>query len=315
MSVGGFIVQVSRLAAAVGTVAEDLVVDLRERHGKATWFEHRCFMAVYSGRTTADTRREPQPIITRSAIVSFLGEIDDRQDIVSALGHAGQLSASDGQILSEAYAVLGRDFPQAVAGPYCFALVDRRDGSLIAGRDALGVTGLYYYEDSRTVLVSSALSLIVDALPTAPPLDRWAIVEYLAEGGTGQLRSGRTVYRGIRQVPPAHLLVQQGDHLAVRRYWKPNPENSVVCSDPAEYDQALRTLLTDAVRSALRAGGPVCCDVSGGLDSSTVTAFAARAKNDDESLHELLAYRAVATETAASDEQRYQRDVLLSYPL
>jgi asparagine synthase (glutamine-hydrolysing) len=115
---------------------------------------------------------------------------------------------------------------------------------------------------------------------------------------------------------PAHVLVQKGRHTSMQLYWQPDLQHRVIFRREEEYDENLRRLLTDAVRSALRSNGPVCTDVSGGLDSSTVTSVAASLKRNGEgSDHELIAHSSIASQTAVSDERHFQKDLLVVYPL
>jgi len=292
--------------------AEHIFASYDGEQGYASWSDRACFVSSRPFRATPEADRERQPIVTRSAILAYAGRVENRGEIINVLGRTLE-SATDGHLLAEAYATWGRIFPRKVIGEYCFALIDRHDGTLIAGRDALGATKLYYYEDSEAVWVASTLNALVNALPAERPLDRQAIVAYLSCGGW--MRSG-TIYQGIRHVPPAHVLIQDGQSSLVERYWEPDPDHRVVLRRPEEYDEILRCLLRDTVRSALRSNGPICSDVSGGLDSSTVTSVAARLKRDGEAGdNELLAFTRIAPDTAASDESAFQNAMRAAYPL
>lgn len=310
MDTHGFIV---RTIKRIGPV-HDVSARFDERHGTVSWCD-RNFISSHPFRATHESDRERQPILTESLILSYAGRIDNRQETIGLLKRPHLADATDGQILSEAYLEWGREFPRNVIGEYCFAIIDRRDGTMTAGRDALGVTRLYYHEDGDTICVASELGLILKMLPNSAELDRKAVVEYIFEAGAGRFRSGRTIYKGVRQVRPAHILTQRGSGVSTNRYWEPNAESRIVLRRDEDYDDTLRYLLTEAVRSALRCNGRVCLDVSGGLDSSTVASKAACLVRETCTDLDVAAFSAVASHTDGSDESHFQRDMLTAYSL
>ncbi len=266
--------------------------------------------------TTPEAWRERQPIATTALELVYDGRIDNRDEIADRLGKPRLAWAADGEVFAEAYAAWGAQFPRKVLGEYAVALVDRIKGCLVAARDSLGIGRLFRYEDADAVWVASNLDLLLGALPSRPSFDRRSLAEYFAGGGL--LTSGRTIYEGIRELPAAHVLTQYrglGTAL-VQRYWQPDPEQRLSLSSAGDYDEALRSLLFTAVRASLRSNTRVWSDLSGGLDSSTVTAIAAQ-------LHQagcgpeagLGAFSLVMSETTSSDESVFQQEFLAAYPL
>jgi asparagine synthase (glutamine-hydrolysing) len=309
MTSHGFIARVLKKPVPVDRVS----ISHTEEVGHAAWSREACFMSSRPFRATVESERERQPIATATVILSYVGRVDNREELCDLVG-CDVASATDGELLVYAHARWGAEFPYHVPGEYSFALIDRRDGRLVAGRDALGLTQLYYYVDDEAIWTASSLELLVSALQPGHKIDIEAVVEYLAEGGLPL--SDRTIHEDVRRVPAACVLIQSEHSLSSRRYWSPDLWKRVTCRRREECDEGFRELLFRGVRSALRSNGPICSDLSGGLDSSTVTSVAASLKRSgDRRSGELLSYTRVASTTSGSDESVFQNAMGAAYPL
>jgi asparagine synthase (glutamine-hydrolysing) len=276
--------------------------------------DSRCRLIVRPLATTPEAVRERQPIVTPRAILVYAGRIDNRREIADRLGRPRLATATDGELFAEAYAAWDDRFPANVLGEYSVALVDRASGRLVAARDSLGIGRLFRYDDAGAVWVASSLELLLDALPARPPFDRRSLAEYFAGGGL--LTSGRTIYEGIRELPAAHVLTQRGAAVSVQRYWQPDPERRLALRSAGDYDEAFRSVLFEAIRAAMRSSTRVWSDLSGGLDSSTVTAVAALLDQAGKGpVAGLGTFSLIMSQTASSDESEFQREFLAAYPL
>jgi asparagine synthase (glutamine-hydrolysing) len=160
-----------------------------------------------------------------------------------------------------------------VVGDFAFALWDRDRERLVLARDALGQRPLHFHRGSGFFAFAS-MPKGLHALPEVPrEPDEGSMRRFLAllpEEGT------RSFFAGIERVPPGHLAVVTRSALELRRYWNP-PRATLRLKRTEEYDEAVREGLDRAVRACLRgAGSGVATHLSGGLDSSAVTATAAR---------------------------------------
>jgi asparagine synthase (glutamine-hydrolysing) len=289
-------------------------LEVRHAGRESVAFDSSFRLLVRPLPTTPEAERERQPIVTPLAVVVYAGRIDNREEIADRLGKAWLGRATDGEVLAEAYAAWGSEFPAKVLGEYSVALVDRLTGRLVAARDSLGIGRLFRYEEARAVWVASSLDLLLGALPARPPFDRQCLAEYFASGGL--VASGRTVYAGIHELPAAHALTQGEGPALVQRYWQPDPERRMALRGEGEYDEAFRSLLFEATRAALRSNTRVWSDLSGGLDSSTVTAAAAlldQAGRGPEA--GVGTFGTFFSRTTASDERGFQNEFLSLYPL
>ena len=213
--------------------------------------------------------------------IVFNGEIynfaDLRQELI-AKGHAFH-THSDTEVILAAYREWGTDCVTRLNGMFAFALYDSRRRQLFIARDRAGEKPLFYAPADGVLRFASELKgLMADpALPRR--IDPAALDCYLA---MGYVPGERSMLQGVKKLPPAHALVFDLNSGLSRlwRYWQlPEPSASAA---KGEADEAgllgeLEALLEDAVRRQLVADVPVGILLSGGVDSSLVTAMAVRA--------------------------------------
>jgi asparagine synthase (glutamine-hydrolysing) len=196
------------------------------------------------------------------------GEIYGHEPWAQWLDHRGHRlrSRCDAEVLVHLYEELGDDLVRHLRGELAFVLWDARRRRLLAGRDRFGVKPLVWarWRDGLA-LASEAKALFALGVPAAWDADAFAHAAH-----TQYPWPDRTLFVGIHQLEPASVLVWDG---AVRlaRYWDPPCGGEL--ADPAP---ALREALADSVRVRTRADARVCVQLSGGLDSTSIAALAAR---------------------------------------
>lgn len=161
----------------------------------------------------------------------------------------------------------------ALRGMFAIAIWDARRQRLLLARDRLGIKPLYYREIDGGVAFGSELKSLLRLPGPSPEIDPRAIADYLS---LGYVPDPDCVYRGIRKLPPAHLLTWDRDRgVEVRQYWSPfRPEDPTL--DEHEAASEIRRLITDSVRYRLISDVPLGAFLSGGIDSSTVVAEMSR---------------------------------------
>ncbi|MDP9200807.1 MAG: asparagine synthase (glutamine-hydrolyzing) [Gemmatimonadota bacterium] len=205
------------------------------------------------------------------------GEIYNYRELkqkLESLGHRFR-SASDTEVLLEAYREWGTDCLQRMNGMFAFAIYDAPARRVFLARDRAGEKPLFYHHaDGRLSFASELKALMVDR-GLSRTIDPLALDHFLAYGYVpGEL----CLLSGVKKLPPAHALVYDIDSndLRVWRYWS-LPAPVVGGSEDAEQlIEELDTLLADSVRHQLVADVPVGVLLSGGVDSSLITAMAAR---------------------------------------
>jgi len=205
------------------------------------------------------------------------GEFFNYIELANELRAAGHhlRTGSDSELLLHLYEDRGLEGAlAAIVGQFAFALWDERTGEIMLGRDRLGIRPLFYTLAGGALLFGSEIKAIladprVKRQPDCIALDQ--IFTYWAP------LPGRSAFDGIHEVPAGHVLrARAGSHdLALSRYWRARFA-AAGGGAPQNVDEAaeqLRALLVDATRLRLRADVPVGAYLSGGLDSSAVTAI------------------------------------------
>jgi asparagine synthase (glutamine-hydrolysing) len=202
---------------------------------------------------------------------TYSGEIynyRELRDELAALGHRFRTS-SDTEVCLHAYLEWGEDFTERLNGMYAFALWDPRKEELLLVRDRMGIKPLYYHPTPDGVLFGSEPKAILAHPDVKAVVDTEGLAELLSFTKT----PGHAVYRGMRELKPGHTLRVRRGGITERRYWG---LESTEHTDSREQTVAhVRELLEDIVARQLIADVPLCTLLSGGLDSSVITALAA----------------------------------------
>ncbi|SFQ68585.1 asparagine synthase (glutamine-hydrolyzing) [Amycolatopsis rubida] len=226
-----------------------------------------------------DPAGSAQPIGDESGETQVVvnGEFYDYRRLRRELARTGHPCRTEGD--SElALRLYQRDGCRALAelrGEFAFALWDERRGELFAARDRFGVKPLYYAElGGRLYLASEIKALLACGVPARWDLGAFAAHLQLA------LPPDRTLFAGVRQLPPGCFLRASAGGIAVHRYWDLDYPTAAELARPgkslAEHVAEVRAGLDEAVRLRTVADVPLACHLSGGIDSSAMTAAAAR---------------------------------------
>jgi asparagine synthase (glutamine-hydrolysing) len=184
-------------------------------------------------------------------------------------------SGTDTEVLVHLYEELGADLVHALEGMYAFAIWDRRHRRLLLARDRFGEKPLFFTERDGVLTFASELSALRAGLAGATDVEPAAVDGFFVLGYVG---GEATMLRGVRQLAPGHLLTwSESDPVArARRYWtmpdRPAADDRAI--DELVYE--VETLLRGSVRTRLVADVPVGVFLSGGIDSTLVTALAAQ---------------------------------------
>lgn len=217
-----------------------------------------------------------QPIYNedRSIAVVFNGEIYNYVELAQELERAGHRFAtrSDTETIVHAFEEWGPRCVERFAGMFAFALVNKRERTVLLVRDRLGKKPLFYhYDDDRLIFASELKALLVDDdLPRELALD--ALDDYLAYG---YVPSDRCILEGVHKLAPGHWLIWRDGRIVIQRYWDADftPDDS---ASEEEWIERVEAELRTAVRIRLRSDVPLGVFLSGGVDSSAIVALAAQ---------------------------------------
>ena len=249
-----------------------------------------------------------QPMAARDGVrwITFNGEIYNYKELAEdlrALGHEFSTTC-DTEVLLAAYTQWGGEALERLNGIFAFALWDRDRQELVCVRDRFGVKPFYYtVVDGRFRFASEIKALIIDNdVPRVPNDDR--VLDFLAGGITDH--TDETLFEGILQLPAGGVLTMRPGQET-----PPQPERWYV-PKPAELQrpaaEELRDRLFDSVALRLRSDVPVGTTLSGGLDSTAVTAIATALRRR-EGLEPALTFSS-RTDDPALDERKYYEHVL-----
>ncbi|MER7268360.1 asparagine synthase (glutamine-hydrolyzing) [Micromonospora carbonacea] len=214
-----------------------------------------------------DPDRDPTAVITYSGEVYNFQELRDE---LAARGHRFR-TRSDTEVVLRGYLEWGEGLPERLVGMFAFAVWDNRDQRLLLVRDRLGVKPLYYYPTPRGVLFGSEPKAILAHPEARAQLGTTGLQELMTWVNT----PGQAIFEGMRSVLPGHVLRFDRTSTSETAYWRlPATAHR---DDRATTVETVRRLLRRAVAGQTVADVPLCSLLSGGLDSSTVTAYAAEA--------------------------------------
>ncbi len=224
-----------------------------------------------------------QPMLRRRGeqeyVITYNGELYNTADLrwdLMARGHAFT-TTSDTEVLLKAYIEWGTDCAQRLNGIFAFGIWDVARQRLFLVRDRLGVKPLFYACSGNGLLFASELKALLAHPDIVPEIDREGLAEILMLGPART--PGHGIFRGIAELEPGCAAVFERQGLAKTRYWS-------LASQPHEQDfpttvAMVKALFLDAVKRQLVSDVPLCTLLSGGLDSSAITAVAAAAYREE----------------------------------
>lgn len=224
--------------------------------------------------------RQPMWNEDESIGVVFNGEIYNHLDLRAALteaGHVFRSHHSDTEVLIHGYEEWGESLPERLNGMFAFCLYDRPRKRLFFARDRFGKKPLYYAQTAEGMVFASELKPLLGYSGLTAEIDPLSVRKYFAYGF---IPAPHTLYRNVRKLPGGCRMafdIAQGT-LQVRPYYAfaAQPDESLLHADEGEVAEDLRERLVRATARRLIADRPVGIFLSGGLDSSTILACAAK---------------------------------------
>ncbi|MBM7856160.1 asparagine synthase (glutamine-hydrolyzing) [Desulfohalotomaculum tongense] len=260
-------------------VLEKMTTTLSHRgpDAEGTWLSP-CAALGHRRLTVIDPVGGSQPMVRQlgdsTYVITYNGELYNTAELRRELelyGHKFQ-SHSDTEVLLVSFIQWGPSCIDRLNGIFAFAVWDHKEQRLFLARDRLGVKPLFYTHRGRTLLFGSELKALLAHPEVKPQIDAEGLAEifYLGPSRT----PGHGVFRNIREVRPGHCLIYDRSGIHMRRYWnvKSKPHRDDLDTTAAK----VHDLLKDSVQRQLISDVPICTLLSGGLDSSALTAFAAQ---------------------------------------
>ncbi len=245
-----------------------------------------------------------QPVYSedKSIVVVMNGELYNFREVRAALekrGHKFETN-TDTEILPHLYEEYGEAMLEHFSGMFVFALWDKNKKKLLIARDRFGEKPLYYGVFDGTLIFASEPKVLLENPSVKTEINTDALRQFLS---FDYVPAPASIYKNIYKLPAAHLLVLEKGEIKTRRYWNLSFHRNGNTPTIEKAAADLRELLADAVRLQLVSDVPLGILLSGGVDSSTVAAFATQFSS------ERVKTFSIGFEEDSFDESKYARQV------
>jgi asparagine synthase (glutamine-hydrolysing) len=262
--------------------------------------------------------RQPLANEDETVWIVFNGEIYNhvalRKELL-ARGHQFR-THSDTEAIVHAYEEWGPECARRLRGMFAFAIWDERAQRLLLVRDRLGIKPLYYAQLAGDIVFGSEIKSLLTVPAVDGAGDDDALAAYLA---LRYVPAPLTMFRGVKKLPPASLLVWQNGRISIDRYWDLAEVPTTDAAPPTEAEAAaeLRERIDHVTKLRLMSEVPVGAFLSGGLDSTMITAAMLKAEDargalktfsvgyaeDDAQSEDELAYARLAAQALGTEHR------------
>lgn len=266
-------------------------------------------------QTTPESLHERQPLVNDSGdvVLTLDGRVDNRDDLRAALeGKGARLrDDTDAELVLHAYECWGKDCFARLLGPFAIVIFDKREQRVVLARDALGDRTLFYhYVPHRLLVVASEEQAILAHPAVTRRVKESAIASFLAVDAPSHDGS---FFQGIEELAPAHVITVTASAFSNHCYWQPNTSVRIHYRSDQDYADHFLSLLMESVRCRLRSLTPPAVMMSGGMDSTSVAALAARELAKDRHQPPLRTLSWVFDKLTNCDERWYIEMVTARY--
>jgi len=242
---------------------------------KGHWRDDNVTLVQHIIWNTKESRNDQCPTTANDGsgiVVTSWARIDNRDELGSKLDlNANDSSLSDSYFILKSYQKWGEDCVLHLIGDFVFVIYDKCEQKIFCARDHMGVRPFYYHLSDTHFIFASGLNVFVELPGFEPEKSQKWMAEYLV--GLS-MSFTETAYTNIKKLAPAHCLIITSERHKLRQYFQFSPETTLKLKDSREYVEVYRELLEEAIRCRVRSDYKIGTELSGGIDSSTVTAYA-----------------------------------------
>ena len=237
---------------------------------------------------TPESLREKQPLVGKSGLVLVAdARIDNRNELIAILMPSQGEESTDSELILAAYEHWGNDCVDKLIGDFAFVIWNPETQAIFCGRDHIGARPFYYYHEPGKIFAFASEMKALLALEFVPShFDEPEVASYLAYLRDFRPFTGRTIYKHIKALKPAHFLAVNGQSIQETFYWNLNLGRFDNLKTDEDFALAFRETFIEAVRCRIRTPFEVAAHLSGGLDSTSVSCVARNIlQQDDRLLH------------------------------
>jgi len=215
-------------------------------------------------------------------VIVYNGEVYNYEALATELDIGNRISRSDTEIVLRAFQKIGTEIVSHLNGMFAFAIYDEQQNKVWLVRDRMGIKPLFYKKTDSGIFFGSEIKAILKLEQSSLVINESAVHEWSYYGNT---LGEHTLYSSIHKLLPGHILEIDTKSLSVKTqcYWSPEKplrsKSSILYSNEYDIIAKTRELLESSVKKQLVSDVPVGVFLSGGIDSSAVTAFASRNYN------------------------------------
>ncbi|MFW9827687.1 MAG: asparagine synthase (glutamine-hydrolyzing) [Candidatus Thorarchaeota archaeon] len=221
--------------------------------------------------------KQPMSNEDNSIWITFNGEIYNFQSIKEDLiksGHSFK-SSSDTEVIIHGYEEWGVKILDRLRGMFAFGIWDKNKKELFLARDRLGIKPIYYYCDKEQFIFASEIKAIIQDDTINRKINPNSLKYYLKYT---YIPAPHSIWENIYKLPPAHYLILKDNKFKIDKYWEINKSNKN--ENENNYIKDIEEILKKAVEYRFVSDVPVGILLSGGLDSSMVTAISSEIKDE-----------------------------------
>jgi len=222
-----------------------------------------------------DVTTGDQPLYNETGDIVLVanGEIYNFKELEKKLKSSGHIfkTKTDCEVIIHLYEEYGNSFVEKLNGMFAFCLYDSRKKTLLMARDRMGIKPLYYYRNEDVLIFASEIKGILAAHGISAKQEVNVLDEYLC---FGHLCNGKTFFSGIAGLEPGSLMEVTSRGLQASMYWRPEFSESKLSED--RYREKIEHCVNDSVRRQIVSDVPLGSLLSGGVDSSWVSAIAGK---------------------------------------
>lgn len=253
------------------------LLERRGPDGTHSWADGPVALGHTLLATTPEALVERLPLTDEASGCTITADVrlDNRDELITALDLAGETrTIGDGELILRTYLKWGEECPAHLLGDFAFAIWDPHAERLFCARDHMGMRQFNYCHVPGRAFVFATEDkavLVSDAVPKT--LNEGRIADLIADLEGYDFTS--TFFEEIHRLAPAHCLTIDIGGFSIRRYWRLSAPTRLLLESDEAYSAEFMTIFTEAVRCRLRYSGGIGSMLSGGLDSSSITAVAA----------------------------------------
>ena len=228
---------------------------------------------IHRRLSVIDPENGKQPMYKSDFIIVYNGELYNTNELKKELVSLGHrfTTKSDTEVLLTSYIEWGKDCLKKLNGIFAFAIYNKKTKSVFCARDRAGVKPFFYHKYNGGFVFGSEIKVLLKNPHVSTKVDKLGLSDIILIG-PGRT-PGKTPYKDIEELKPGEYLMFSENEFKKELYWKIEAkEHKESLSDTLEH---IRFLLCDSIKNQLVSDVPLCCFLSGGLDSSIISSVSA----------------------------------------